>query len=73
MANALAHALQDEFGVEAVQVEMIKDIGKTGNCEVVLKNTSKLLHSSHVEGAQAGSAEATQAVFDRLQAWFDEH
>ena len=33
----LAQALQDEFGVEAVQVEMIKDIGKTGNCKVVLK------------------------------------
>jgi|AntAceMinimDraft_5_1070358.scaffolds.fasta_scaffold200331_1 hypothetical protein len=72
VANALAAALQDEFGEAQIQVEMLKDLGKTGNCEVLLQNIGQLLHSSAGGGGRVDTAAGTQAVVDKLAVWFDE-
>lgn len=71
MANALAMSLQDEFGIAQVQVEMLNDVGRTGNCEVMFHNTGDMLHSTAGGDGRVDSAEGTQAIVDKLTEWFD--
>jgi len=72
VANALAMSLQDEFGVAQIQVEMLNDVGRTGNCEVVFRNTGNMLHSTAGGDGRVDNAKATQAIVDKLAEWFDE-
>ena len=71
-ASKLAASLEDEFGEKLVQVAMFKDIGKTGNFEVVLLNTGATLHSGQSGGGEVDTAEKVQAVIDQVGVWFDD-
>ena len=72
IASALAAALQDEFGESDVQVEMLKDTGLTGNFEVILQNNGEVFHSAANGDGRVDTAVGTQAIVDKLKAWFDQ-
>jgi len=63
----LSEALVAACG-DAVRVVLRKDVGTTGNFEVVL-STGEVLHSKQAGGGRCESTAEKAAVVDKVTAW----
>ena len=68
---ALEEVLKEEFNGE-VSVQFIEDPGKTGNFEVILLETGKLIHSKSTDGkGKCESNKERGVLIEKIQEYLE--